>query len=141
MRGREKVTRTLPRRWVRYVDNICEHAGAEGNDTRYVRGTAAFRKAIELQAFESDGFERIDLFSDGGPGPKHYKSVTLYGMATMAEWTRYDWWPRAELRPGVAVPQLWWNFNFTAPYHGHGVADSHAGIFSQMLSRRQKTGH
>jgi len=59
-------------------------------------------------------------------------------MATMAEW--YDWW--AELRPGVAVPQLWWNFNFTAPYHGHGVADSHAGIFShcQMLSRRQKTG-
>ena len=77
-----------------------------------------------------DGFERVDLFSDGGP--KHYKSV--YGMATMAEW--YDWW--AELRPGVAVPALWWNF--TAPYHGHGVADSHAGIFSQMMSRRQKSG-
>ena len=32
-RGREKVVRTLPRRWVRYVDNLCEHAGVEGNDT------------------------------------------------------------------------------------------------------------
>ena len=125
MRGREKK-KTVPRRWVRYVDSICERAGAEGNDTRYVR--AAFRCAIEMKMF--DVFQRIDLFSDGGP--KHYKSV--YGMATMAEW--YDWW--AELRPGVDVPALWWNF--TAPYHGHGVADSHAGIFSQMLSRRQKRG-
>ena len=88
----------------------------------------AMRNAIKEGYF--DGFARVDLFSDGGP--KHYKSV--YAMRTMSDW--FDWWE--ELRPGVSIPQLWWNF--TAPYHGHGVADSHAGVFSQMLSRRQKSG-
>jgi hypothetical protein len=124
--GRPKGAVPPPRRWVRYLDNLCEHAGTEGNDTQYVR--MAMRNAIKEGYF--DGFARVDLFSDGGP--KHYKSV--YAMRTMAEW--FDWWE--ELRPGVSIPQLWWNF--TAPYHGHGVADSHAGIFSQMLTRRQKSG-
>jgi hypothetical protein len=125
-RGRRKKEKPPPRRWVRYIDNLCERAGTEGNDTCYVR--EAMRDAIKKGMF--DGFERVDLFSDGGP--KHYKSV--YAMRMMADW--YDWWD--ELRPGVAIPELWWNF--TAPYHGHGVADSHAGIISQMLCRRQKSG-
>jgi hypothetical protein len=125
-RGRRKKRKAPPRRWVRYIDNLCERAGTAGNDTCYVR--EAMRDAIKKGMF--DGFERVDLFSDGGP--KHYKSV--YAMRMMADW--YDWWD--ELRPGVVIPELWWNF--TAPYHGHGVADSHAGIISQMLCRRQKGG-
>jgi hypothetical protein len=114
------------RRQVRYYDNLCRDPGIEGNDTAYVR--MAMRNAITCGYF--DGFTRVDLFTDGGP--KHYKSV--YGMYMMSQW--YDWW--AELRPGVAVPELVWNF--TAPYHGHGVADSHAGIFSQMLTRKKNEG-
>jgi hypothetical protein len=117
---------TEQRREVHYVDNLVRDAGAEGNDTAYVR--VAMRNAIEKGWF--DGFTQVDLFSDGGP--KHYKSV--YGMKMMSEWA--DWW--AELKPGKPVPELIWNF--TAPYHGHGMADSHAGIFSQKLTRTQNAG-
>jgi len=88
----------------------------------------AMRHAVQNGYF--DGFSTITLFSDGGP--KHYKSV--YGMRMMSEWNA--WWQ--QLRPGVAVPELTWNFS--CPYHGHGPADSHAGIFSQMLNRRQNAG-
>ena len=115
-----------PRRTVTYVDNLCRDPGIEGNDTLYVK--QAMRNAISKGYF--DGFTRVDLFSDGGP--KHYKSV--YGMHTMSGWA--DWW--RELKPGHDIPDLLWNF--TAAYHGHGVADSHAGIFSQMLTRAKNSG-
>jgi len=49
---------------------------------------------------------------------------------------RYDWW--AELKPGLAVPTITWNF--TAPNHGHGPCDSHAGVYSQLLTRVQNEG-
>ena len=55
-------------------------------------------------------------------------------MKMMSEWA--EWW--AELQPGEVVPLLVWNF--TAPYHGHGIADSHAGVISQKLTRRQSKG-
>jgi len=126
-RSRKKKKKLEPkRREVRYIDNLTRDAGLEGNDTEYVR--MAMRNSITAGHF--DGFSRVDLFTDGGP--KHYKSV--YGMRMMSQWA--EWW--AELRTGAAVPLLYWNF--TAPNHGHGVADSHAGIFSQMLTRKQNAG-
>jgi hypothetical protein len=108
-------------RSVLYLDTLCMDPGVEKNDTEYVR--TAMEHAISAGHF--DGFDRVDLFSDGGP--KHYKSV--YGMKMMSGWN--DWWRK--LKPGVKIPQLWWNF--TGPNHGHGIADSHGGIIAQVLRR------
>jgi len=103
----------------------------EKNDTEYVR--VALKRII--QRGHLDRFRRIDLFTDGGG--KHFKNV--YSMEMGSHWV--EMWH--ELRgKDVMVPELIWNV--TAPYHGHGTADSHAGSVSQTLTRaqlgRQHTG-
>jgi len=70
-------------------------------------------------------FDRVDFFSDGGP--RHFKQK--YGLHAMSEW--FDL--HRQHRPGQSIPTVVWNI--TAPHHGHGVADSHAGVASQKFTR------
>ena len=112
------------KRCIKYIDNLCEQPGVEKNDTEYVR--VVLRRII--QRGDLDGFRRVDLFTDGGG--KHFKNV--YSMEMSSHWV--EMWH--ELRgKDVLVPELVWNV--TAPYHGHGTADSHAGSVSQHLNRTQ----
>ena len=57
----------LQRRVVSYKDWLCDNPGIESNDVEYVR--TALKKTIASGWL--DGFERIDLFTDGGG--KHFK--------------------------------------------------------------------
>lgn len=111
-------------RSIMYIDNLCDSPGAEKNDVAYVK--AGLRRLIA--GGHLDGFQRIDLFSDGGG--KHFKNV--YAMELMSWWV--DMWQ--ELRgERVQVPSLYWTV--TAPYHGHGSADGHAGGIGRSLLSEQ----
>ncbi len=111
-------------RCIIYVDNLCVTPGIEKNDTEYVR--VVLRRIIERGLLA--GFRRVDLFTDGGG--KHFKNV--YSMDMASQWQ--EMWQQ-QYGAGLAAPELVWNV--TAPYHGHGMADSHAGSVSQRLTRVQ----
>ena len=113
-----------PERQQLFIDNLCDSPGIEKNDVAYVK--AALRRLIA--GGHLDGFHRIDLFTDGGG--KHFKNV--YAMELMASWV--DMWH--ELRgKNARVPVIYWTV--TAPYHGQGSADGHAGVISRALRREQ----
>jgi hypothetical protein len=97
--------------------------GAEKNDPCYLR--AVLERMIKDGRFGK--FDRVDFFSDGGP--RHFKQK--YGMHAMSEW--FDL--HRLHRPDKPIPTLVWNI--TAPHHGHGVADSHAGVASQKFTREK----
>jgi hypothetical protein len=108
----------------RNYDFICDNPGKQKNDVNYL--VAAMRAAITRGFF--DAFGQLHLFSDGGP--KHFKNV--YAMnamsALIAEWPL--------LRAGRTAPTVTWNF--LASYHGHSLADSHAGVAKAALRTAQR---
>jgi hypothetical protein len=111
-------------RYVYNIDYMCAEAGAEGNDTGYVK--EVLEQLLLTDIF--DRFDRIDIFTDGGG--KHFKNV--YTMQAMARWLM-ERWVEVKKRP---APLFVWNV--TAAYHGRGVADGHGGAISQSLDRERR---
>jgi len=100
-----------------YRDFLCGNAGKQRNDVCYVY--RAWETMVEQGIL--DGYKRIILFSDGGP--KHFKNV--YAMAAMLELR--ERWNTIRNDPSKHHPAPVIEWYFFASYHGHSLADSHAG--------------
>ena len=121
---RQRGPKKVGGRYVYNIDYVCAEAGAEGNDTGYVK--EVLEQLLLTDFF--DRFDRIDIFTDGGG--KHFKNV--YTMHTMAKWLTERW---VEVKQRAAPLFVW---NVMAAYHGRGVADGHGGVISRSLDRERR---
>jgi hypothetical protein len=123
-RRRQRGPKKVGGRYVYNIDYVCAEAGAEGNDTGYVK--EVLEQLLLTDIF--DRFDRIDIFTDGGG--KHFKNV--YTMHTMAKWLTERW---VEVKRRAAPLFVW---NVMAAYHGRGVADGHGGVISRSVDRERR---
>lgn len=96
-----------------YYDFLCDIPEENTNDYFFVQ--AVWLKLVEMNVF--DGFDSIEIWSDGGP--KHFKT----------RYCQYFWHQLSN----KLFQQQKIQHNFFASYHGHSLADSHAGHDKQLV--------
>jgi len=96
-----------------YLDFTCDIKGINKNDYFFVH--AVWQRLFQLKVF--DQFDSLEIWSDGGP--HHFK-------------TRYCQWMWHHLST-IYFKGKRITHNFFASYHGHSLADSHAGRVKQVI--------